>query len=167
MGELSQVRNSQHVDAPPEVLWPFVWNAELRPEWEVGVRAVKDVHGPLDEVGGTWTEVRKAPFGRSFEAGVTVKTVEPLRLWEVTGLLPAGPGKLHHVVRHTLEPEGDGTRKVVTSTFELHGFMSGLVERLILKPLIQRHSNRCERNLRALAERATRERSEETAAPDP
>jgi uncharacterized protein YndB with AHSA1/START domain len=165
---LAQVRNSQHVDAPPEVLWPFVWNAELRPEWEVGVKAVKDVRGRLDEVGGSWTEVRKAPFGRSYEAGVTVKTVEPLRLWEVTGLVPAGPGKLHHVVRHTLEPEGDGTRKVVTSTFELQGFIGGLVSRLILKPLIQRHSNRCERNLRALAERAATARAQSGAAePDP
>ena len=48
---------------------------------------------------------------------MTVKDVEPLRMWEVTSLTPVGPGKLHHVVRHTLEPEGDGTRKVVTSTF--------------------------------------------------
>ena len=86
---MQQVRNSHHVDAPPEVVWPFVWDAELRPQWEVGVKAVKDVHGPLDEVGGTWTEVRKAPLGRTFEAAVTVKDVEPLRMWEVTSLLPS------------------------------------------------------------------------------
>ena len=67
---MQQVRNSHHVDAPPEVVWPFVWNAELRPQWEVGVKSVKDVHGPLDQVGGTWTEVRKAPLGRTFEAAV-------------------------------------------------------------------------------------------------
>ncbi len=154
---MQQVRNSHHVDAPPEVVWPFVWDAELRPQWEVGVKAVKDVHGPLDEVGGTWTEVRKAPLGRTFEAAVTVKDVEPLRMWEVTSLLPVGPGKLHHVVRHTLQPENGGTRKVVTSTFELHGFMSKLVERLILKPMIQRHSNRCEHNMHRLAEQAARD----------
>ena len=155
--EMQQVRNSHHVDAPPEVLWPFVWNAELRPEWEVGVKSVKDVHGPLDQVGGTWTEVRKAPLGRTFEAAVTVKDVVPLRMWEVTSLQPVGPGKLHHVVRHTLEPENGGTRKVVTSTFELHGFMSKVVERMILKPMIQRHSNKCEYNMHRLAEQAARD----------
>jgi uncharacterized protein YndB with AHSA1/START domain len=153
---MQQVRNSHHVDAPPEVLWPFVWNAELRPQWEVGVRAVKDVKGRLDQVGGTWTEVRKAPLGRTFEAAVIVKDVEALRMWEVTSLVPVGAGKLHHVVRHTLEPEGDGTRKVVTSTFEMHGFLSGFVERFVLKPMIQRHSNRCERNMHRLAEEAAR-----------
>jgi uncharacterized protein YndB with AHSA1/START domain len=151
---MQQVRNSHHVDAPPEVVWPYVWNAELRPQWEVGVKAVKDVHGRLDEVGGRWTEVRRAPLGRTFEAAVTVRDVEPMRVWEVTGVVPVGLGKLHHVVRHTLEPEGEGTRKVVTSTFEIQGFLSSLVERFLLKPLIQRHSNRCERNMHRLAEEA-------------
>jgi uncharacterized protein YndB with AHSA1/START domain len=151
---MQQVRNSHYVPVPPEALWPYVWNAELRPQWEVGVKAVKDVHGRLDDVGGRWTEVRKAPLGRTFEAAVTVSDVEPLRLWEVTGVQPIGVGRLHHVVRHTLEPEGEGTRKVVISTFELHGFLGGAVERLLLKPLIRRHSNRCERNMQRLAEAA-------------
>ncbi|MBA3718192.1 MAG: SRPBCC family protein [Actinobacteria bacterium] len=153
---MQQVRNSQHVDAPPEVVWPFVWNAELRPQWEAGVLEVKGVHGPLDEVGGRWTEVRKGPAKQTFSSEVMVKAVEPFKLWEVTGSMPAGPGSLHHVVRHTLEPENGGTRKVVTSTFELHGFMSPIVERFILKPLIQRHSNKCEANLARLAEEAAR-----------
>jgi uncharacterized protein YndB with AHSA1/START domain len=153
---MQQVRNSHYVPLPPEELWPYVWNAELRPQWEVGVKAVKDVHGPLDEVGGRWTEVRRAPLGRTFEAAVTVRDLEPLRLWEITVVEPIGFGRLHHVVRHTLEPEGKGTRKEVTSTFELHGFLGSVLERVVVKPLIRRHSNRCERNMHRLAEAAVR-----------
>jgi uncharacterized protein YndB with AHSA1/START domain len=151
---MARVQNSQHVDAPPEVVWPWVWNAELRPQWEVGVIAVKDVDGPLDEIGGEWTEVRKGPMGKTFEGRCRVKDVDPLRMWEVTGAFAMGPGKMHHVVRHTLEPEGTGTRKVVSSTFEMPGAMGKVIEKLIVKPLILRHSKKCERNLRALAEQA-------------
>jgi uncharacterized protein YndB with AHSA1/START domain len=155
---VGRVQNTQHIDAPPEIVWRYVWDATMRPQWEVGVLEVKNVQGALDQVGGRWTEVRKTPILKGLEGEVQVTRVDPGKLWEVQRIKN---GKVLHTVCHTLEPEGDGTRKTVESTFEPPGGPVGrLIDKLFMGPYIERHSSRCEANLKALAEAEARGESQ-------
>jgi uncharacterized protein YndB with AHSA1/START domain len=146
---MGRVFDSHHIDAPPEVVWRFVWDATLRPQWEVGVIAVKDVVGPLDEVGGRWTEVRRGPFGIRQEGTVIVTAVDPQKSFTCQR---EGEGEESNVT-HTVTPENGGTRKTTESLFKFPGGPAGrLAERLFAINFIKRHSNRCEENVKALAE---------------
>jgi uncharacterized protein YndB with AHSA1/START domain len=146
---LGRVFDSHHIDAPPEVVWQFVWDATRRPEWEVGVIAVKDVVGPLDQVGGRWTEVRRGPFGITQEGTVIVTKVDPLHSFEVQR---EGEGD-ESTVTHTVTPENGGTRKTTESLFKFPGGVFGrIAEKVFAQGFIKRHSNRCEENVKALAE---------------
>lgn len=146
---MGRVFDSHHIDAPPEVVWQFVWDATRRPEWEVGVIAVKDVVGPLDQVGGRWTEVRRGPLGIPQEGTVVVTKVDPLKSFEVRR---EGEGDESRVT-HTVTPEDGGTRKTTESLFKFPGgFLGRIAETLFAEGFIRRHSNRCEENVKALAE---------------
>jgi uncharacterized protein YndB with AHSA1/START domain len=148
MASVGRIFDSHHIDAPPEVVWQFVWDATRRPEWEVGVLAVEDVQGPLDRVGGRWTEVRRGPFGIAQRGVVVVTRVEPMRLFAVTR-----QGKSDSEVVHELVPENGGTRKTTESRFKFPGGPAArLGERVFGQRFIQRHSSRCEENVKALAE---------------
>lgn len=103
----------------------------------------------LDRVGGRWTEVRRGPFGISQEGTVVVTKVEPLKSFEVQR---EGEGEDSRVT-HTVTPENGGTRKTTESLFKFPGgFLGRIAERLFAVGFIERHSNRCEENVKALAE---------------
>jgi hypothetical protein len=56
-------------------------------------------------------------------------------------------------VTHTVTPENGGTRKTTESLFKFPGGPLGrLAERFFAQGFIERHSNRCEENVKALAE---------------
>ena len=149
---------TDHIDAPPEKVWEVLSNVYRRPEFEMAVVEVKDLSGPIDKVGTRWTEVRTFPLGPSRHiigshraAGeFRVKRVEPGRLLEL-GWIQGQGGEM--IVRHTLEPEGTGTKKIVESEYTLPGGAVGaFLDKLIVNRFLRRHPRESNLRLKAIVE---------------
>src|SRR5437867_3402714 len=97
-------RSTVYIDAPPEAVWKVLTDANRRPEWEDAITSVREVSGPMDEVGASWVEVRLAK-NREQPSRIEVTKVEAPQLIEWTGPLPAGAKLLFRV---TLEPKNGG-----------------------------------------------------------
>ncbi len=76
---MGHVHESIHVDAPVDVAWSVGRDANRIPEWNTTVASVKDVSGPLDVVGASYTAISKI-VGRPLEVAWRVERVEPKRL---------------------------------------------------------------------------------------
>ncbi len=102
---LIHTRVSGHIDAPIEQAWAASRDFQALPMWHVGVVAVKDVVGTLDQVGSTATLVIKTPLGlRDFHAEVT--EVRPLELTAHVGREVDGP--FQYTTRMQYTPAGRG-----------------------------------------------------------
>jgi uncharacterized protein YndB with AHSA1/START domain len=136
--------------SPPARVWEVLRDANLRPSWEVGVVAVEDVTGPLDEEGTTWTEVR-ALAGIKMRERWRVVRVEPLRSLELAGTSPGG-GRI--TIREQIEPtETGGTLKRFEADYRLPGGPFGmLLERVFMQQKLERDSRLADEKFRALAE---------------
>lgn len=145
MGHLS---GSLELNAPPEVVWEFLSDASLRPQWEVGVVQVEDVSGPLDVLGSTWVEVRRLN-GITMRQHFTVSRVEKMKLLEFTGT-SAGGG--HTVIRESIAPtEGGGTVKSFEADYKLPGGPVGaLLDRLYLEKKLVRSGDEEDRKTATL-----------------
>src|SRR4029077_12525892 len=57
---MGRVQHSVDIDAPLEVCWALNADASRLTEWNKAILEVRDVSGPLDRVGTTYTGVVKA-----------------------------------------------------------------------------------------------------------
>lgn len=147
MGHLS---GTLRLDAPPERVWQFLADASLRPRWEIGVIAVEEVTGPLDQLGATWTEVRKLN-GITMREHFRVTEVEPQRLLQFSGT-SAGGGRT--TIRERLVANEDGgTLKSFEADYTLPGGPLGaLIDRLFLHRKLERDSHRVNQQIRAIVD---------------
>lgn len=146
-------RSTVFIAAPPEAVWEVLTRAERRPEWEAAITEVRDVSGPMDEVGARWVEVREER-GKSSPAQMEVTRVDRPHLIEWTGPLPAG-GTL--VFRVTLDARDGGTEKTVDAEARLpFGPLGRLLDKVAFQKqwsrLAERHGTRSDENLKALVE---------------
>lgn len=72
---MGQHTNSQHVNAPPEVVFDLWTNLERQREWVGGVTDVVDVTGPVDAAGTTYTVM----FGRTRSPTQVLEAERPRR----------------------------------------------------------------------------------------
>ena len=84
---MGRIHHEYHIDAPPEVAWAVGLDANRMPEWNTTTVSVKDVSGPLDRQGATYTTVSKI-VGRPLEVQWQVEQVDPGRMAEVTASSP-------------------------------------------------------------------------------
>ena len=63
---MGRIHHEYHIDAPPEVAWALGRDPNRIPEWNTTTVSVKDVSGPLDRQGATYTAVSKIA-GRPLE----------------------------------------------------------------------------------------------------
>ena len=144
-----------HIDAPPEQVWRVLLQPERRPEFEMAVIQVRDVSGPLDQVGTHWIEVRKwpaweRPIGK-VDCHFEVVRVEHSKMLELRWI--QGPGAAM-TVRHIIEPEDGGTRKIVESEYTLPGGRLGeLIDKLVVNRFLSRHPRESNASLKALVEK--------------
>jgi uncharacterized protein YndB with AHSA1/START domain len=146
-------RSTVFIEAPPEAVWKVLTRAERRPEWEAAITEVRDVSGPMDEVGARWVEVREER-GKAAPAQMEVTQVDKPRFIEWTGPLPAG-GKLFF--RVILEPRDGGTDKTVEAEARLpFGPVGRLFDKIAFQKqwtrLAERHGTTSDANLKALVE---------------
>src|SRR5215218_8343608 len=59
VGHMGHIHESVHIDAPVEAAWRLGRDASRMPEWNTTTVEVKDVTGPLEQVGSRVTLVSK------------------------------------------------------------------------------------------------------------
>jgi len=146
---MGHIHHEYHIDAPPEVAWAVGRDPNRMPEWNTTTVSVKDVSGPLDRQGATYTTVSKIA-GRPLEVRWQVEQVDPGRLAEVTGSSPRG-GSAHLIVRY--EPEGSGTKLSTDLDYELPlGFLGDVADKLFAERAMTRDVHHSGENFKALVE---------------
>ena len=146
---MGHVHHEYHIDAPPEVAWALGRDPNRMPEWNTTTVSVKDVHGPLDRKGATYTTVSKIA-GRPLEVQWQVEQADSARMTEATGSSPRG-GSAHLIVRY--EPDGSGTKLVVDLDYELPmGFLGDLADKLFAERAMIRDIHHSGENFKALVE---------------
>jgi uncharacterized membrane protein len=146
---MGRIHHEYHIDAPPEAAWALGRDPDRIPEWNTTTVSVKDVSGPLDRQGSTYTTVSKI-VGRPLEVQWQVEQVEPGRMAEISASSPRG-GSAHLIVRY--EPEGSGTKLSTDLDYELPmGFLGDLADKLFAERSMIRDVQHSGENFKALVE---------------
>jgi uncharacterized membrane protein len=146
---MGHVHHEYHIDAPPDVAWALGRDPDRIPEWNTTTVSVKDVSGPLDRQGATYTTVSKIA-GRPLEIQWRVERVDPGRLAEITASAPRG-GTGRVTVRY--EPEGSGTKLAMDLDYELPmGFLGDVADKLFAERAMVRDVHHSGENFKALVE---------------
>lgn len=146
---MGHVVNTIHIDASPERVFEYGLNAERLPEWNATFAEVKDISGPLDRVGASYTSVLKIA-GRRLESRWEVTRFEKPTYFEMAGTAPGG-GRATVITRN--EPADGGTKSTVELDYELPGgFLGGFVNKLFVERAIERDVKHTSENFKAIVE---------------
>ena len=150
---MGHIRESIDIDASIETCWALFADATRFPDWNTTAVEVKDISGPIDRVGATFTVVSKV-LGRRIEARNEVTRVEPMKLVEFTGI---GAGGARGAFRTEVEPRGSGTRVTTQIDYDLPGGWFGdIADKLFGERQLERDVRHSSENFKALAERAAK-----------
>lgn len=138
-----------HIDAPPERVFELAIQIERLPEWQANLVEVRDVAGPGDRIGTSWTAVLKIA-GRKLESRWEITRAErPTRL-ESSGTAPGG-GRATMVNR--FEPAADGTDSSIEIDYELPGgFVGDVADKLFVERSVERDTRHSAENFKAICE---------------
>ncbi len=116
-----------------------------RPRSTGRVEETSDWTGPLDQVGTTYVSTAKM-MGFEMKTTNTVLEVEPLKL--IHEHTDDGPMDMYY----RFAPEGDATRVIVESEYEMPGRIPGFIKNLVNKSWVERHMRQGLQDFKALAE---------------
>ena len=145
---MAHVRMQEHIDAPIEHVFDLLLDAKRWPEWMSGGMEVKEVTGPLDQVG---TKVREesAFLGRRMESVTEIVEVQRPHLLKMVG--ESAGVKYHGMIRFT--EAGAGTDAEMESEYDLPaGFLGHIADRLFIERTMEREMRHNAENFKALAE---------------
>jgi carbon monoxide dehydrogenase subunit G len=117
------------VNRPAEEVFAYLADVRNLPQWQQGVVETRPQGDP--GVGSRFIEVRSF-LGKRMESTIEIVEYEPSRLFTIKVI----EGPIPFEVRHTLEPDGEGTRVRVVGEGEPGGFFKlaeGLVTRQVQK----------------------------------
>jgi uncharacterized membrane protein len=146
---MPQVREQIRIDAPVDRIWAIGADAGRIPEWQTNVVAIKEVTGPIDQVGTRYTAVNRL-LGREIEGQWEITRAEYARALEIKGTAPGGGRAVQRV---TYRPAGGGTDVTVELDYELPGgFLGQFANRLFVERAVQRDIQHSLENFKALCE---------------
>ena len=141
---MEHFRDEIRIEAPVEHVWSYLVDGS---HWdEIQPRAKHtDFSGPLDQVGTTFVQTGRM-MGFESKTTLTVVEVEPQRLFHVRA--DSGPWEMSW----RLEPDGDATRLVLESDYEMPGHLPGFVKNLMTKSWMEGNMHKVLVDIKAFTE---------------
>ena len=130
VGNMIQVIEERHIDAPPDAVWPLVADPDLLAEWFCFADRIEDRGGERWRLHGRWGSKRS-------EVDVRLTEVRPARrlAWtherERLGAEPASRFSADTQFAVELDPEAGATRVRLVSRQQPASFLRGVVMRLL------------------------------------
>ena len=142
---MDHIRQEIRIEAPVEHVWAFACDASRWQDW-IPRQEVSDFSGSYDQVGTTYVSTMKM-MGFEWKQTNTVVEVEPLKLiHEHTD----DQGSMDTFFR--FEPEGDATRVILESDYEMPGHIPGMLKSLMTKSFFERQMRHMLGDFKAMAE---------------
>ena len=132
------------IDAPVERVWDFYRDTSHWQDWMPRVKSL-EFSGPVDKVGTTYSATMRL-MGFEMKETYKIVEVEPLRLIHEH----ADNGPVDNYMR--FEPDGEATRVVIDSDWEMPGKLPGFIKDLASKGWVERNSHQMLSDFKALAE---------------
>lgn len=140
-----------HVNAPVERVAMLYQQLERIPEWQYDILEVKNVSGPPDHVGASYTLVYWR-MGRPLEQRMVVTQYDPPRVMQQTANTPLG-GRMTSTTR--LQASDGGTDISWQMEYRLPGgFLGVLLDKVLFRVAFERTVKQYNENFKALAEGA-------------
>ena len=141
---MQHMRIETHIEAPVEEVWKFFCDMSSWPDW-MPRPGFSGFSGPVDEVGTTYVQTMKL-MGFEMKQDMEIVEVEPQRLIHEH----SDTGPMDNYFR--FEPDGDTTRCVFESDFEMPGKIPGFIKDLMTKGWMERQGRQMLADFKALAE---------------
>jgi uncharacterized membrane protein len=141
---MEHFRDEVRIEAPVEHVWAFYLDTSHWSDW-MPRAAYSDFSGPLDQVGTTYVGGMRL-MGHEMKATYKVIEIVPQRLYHERSDM----GPMETFIR--FEPEGDATRVIVESDYEMPGHLPGFIRNLMTKNWIERNTRQMLGDFKALAE---------------
>ena len=141
---MNHLHDEVRIEAPVEHVWAFYCDTSHWEDWMPRVGHL-EVNGPLDKVGTTYVATMRL-MGFETKATYRIVEVEPLRL--IHEHSDAGP--IDNSMR--FEPDGEATRVVIDSDWEMPGHLPGFLKDLMSKTWVERQTRQMLADFKALAE---------------
>ena len=141
---MNHFRDEILIEAPVDHVWAFLCDTSRWHDWAPR-EEVSDWSGPFDQVGTTYVSRAKM---MGFEMKQTSTVVEVERLKLIHEHTDDGPMDTFY----RFEPEGDATRLVVESEYEMPAYIPGFIKSLMTKNWIERNVRQMLGDFKALAE---------------
>ena len=141
---MQHIRDEISIEAPVERVWAFYCDpanwTDFYPRAEFS-----DFSGQVDEVGTTYVQTMRL-MGFEMKQDMEIVEVEPQRLIHEH----SDTGPMDNYFR--FEPDGDTTRCVFESDFEMPGRLPGFIKDLMSKGWVERNTRNTLADFKAMAE---------------
>ena len=141
---MSHMRDEILIEAPVDHVWAFLCDTSRWHDWAPR-QQTSDWSGPYDQVGTTYVSTFKL-MGFEMKQTNEVVEVEPLKL--IHEHTDQGPMDTFY----RFEAEGDTTRLIVESDWEMPDYIPGFIKNLMSKNWIERNVRQILGDFKALAE---------------
>ncbi|MEX1262743.1 MAG: SRPBCC family protein [Actinomycetota bacterium] len=141
---MNHMKEEIRIEAPVGHVWAFLCDTSRWHDWAPR-RETSDWSGPFDRVGTTYVSTVKM-MGFESKQTSTVLEVEPLKLIHEH----TDQGPMNTLYR--FEPEGDATRLIIESDWEMPGHIPGFIKNLMTTSFVERQSRHMLGDFKALAE---------------
>ncbi len=141
---MQHIREEIRVEAPVEHVWKFYCDTSNWPDFLPRAK-FSDFSGPIDKVGTTYVQSMKL-MGFEMSQNVEIVEVEPQRLIHEH----SDSWSMDNYFR--FEPDGDATRVVFESEWEMPGKIPGAIKDLATKGWMERNTRNIVADFKTLAE---------------
>lgn len=141
---MNHLHDEVRIEAPVEHVWAFYCDTSHWQDWMPRAGAL-DFGGPVDKVGTTYVATMRL-MGFEMKTTYKIVEVEPLRLIHEH----SDTGPMDNFMR--FEPDGEATRVVLDSDWEMPGHLPGFIKDLVTKGWVERNAHQMLAEFKALAE---------------